>query len=293
MNQDSLSAARFLDRGPSWDTGYIPDPVWVTRGILKPRAEEEEHVLSRYQFNIHLGDPLAVEFYLDGKKRSGVLHFGDLNWTPAGDSCRGTWQQPREMGFVTFSKTFLSQTADEMGFQRLPLHSSFRHNEPLARELVLALLRTEPTDRVYTESLGSALAVHLLRTANPEKSRNLSPSGKLGQQQLQRALDYVESRLGEEVDLTSWAREAGLSPYHFARLFKQTTGSTPHQYLLHRRVERAKTLLAEPQTTISAVSYDLGFASQSHFQRVFRQHTQMTPGEWRSLGASGASSLER
>lgn len=271
-----------VERGPSWDGNKIKEPVWVSRHFLAPQHEEAEHPLSRYQFIVHLGSPTEVETHQNGKRVAGVLHFGDLTWTPAGDSCRGIWHQIREAGFVTLSAPFLESVADEIGVSALPNQTILKLNDPLMRELVLALLRNGGSDRLYRESLGNTLAVHLLKATAERNKRASSVTGKLSSRQLHRAIDYLEAKLSEEIDLKSWAREVGLSPYHFARLFKKTTGLAPHQFVLHRRIERAKSILAASDIPLSSVAYDLGFANQSHFNRVFRQYVQMTPGEWRA-----------
>jgi len=69
--------------------------------------------------------------------------------------------------------------------------------------------------------------------------------------------------------------------HHFSRLFKQSTGTSPHQYLLSRRLDRAKTLLRQHGTTLADVSTSTGFADQSHFTKVFRRFTGVTPSEYR------------
>jgi hypothetical protein len=70
-------------RGPSWNA-EVQDPVWVTRVLLEPRPTEQEHVLSRYQIDVHLGNAQPIELHLGGKKLKRVAHFGDMTWTPAG-----------------------------------------------------------------------------------------------------------------------------------------------------------------------------------------------------------------
>jgi len=72
-----------------------------------------------------------------------------------------------------------------------------------------------------------------------------------------------------------------MSPYHFARLFKQSTGFTPHQYLINSRIERAKMLLAEKKLSIAEICEYVGFRSPSHFIALFRKFTSMTPKAYR------------
>jgi AraC family transcriptional regulator len=87
----------------------------------------------------------------------------------------------------------------------------------------------------------------------------------------------MQAHLDQELSLTALAAVAQMSPYYFSRLFKQSTGLSLHQYLLHQRVERAKHLLADPRRRIADVSQEVGFAAQSHFTTVCRTLVGTTP----------------
>jgi AraC family transcriptional regulator len=96
-----------------------------------------------------------------------------------------------------------------------------------------------------------------------------------------RVIDYIQAHLGEATSLRRLAELAGLSPYHFARLFKRSTGRAPHQYVVWQRIERAKRLLAAGSLPLVQVAFRLGFPSQAHFTTVFRKHVGTTPGAYR------------
>jgi AraC family transcriptional regulator len=81
-------------------------------------------------------------------------------------------------------------------------------------------------------------------------------------------LEYIEANLSRDIHLDELAETASFSPFHFAKLFKQSTGATPHQSILQRRLDRAKELLRKPEMTLSEISLDTGFADQSHFTNV-------------------------
>jgi AraC-like DNA-binding protein len=105
--------------------------------------------------------------------------------------------------------------------------------------------------------------------------------GGLPPQVLRRVREYVDTHVQRNIDLETLANTAQLSVYHFARAFKQSTGVTPHGYLLQRRVERAQELLACTDLTLSEIALQTGFADHSHFARQFRQLTGMSPSEVR------------
>ena len=107
---------------------------------------------------------------------------------------------------------------------------------------------------------------------------------------LNRVTELVERKLGSRVTLAEMARHAGISPFHFCRQFKRATGMTPHQFVLHRRVERAKQrLAARDEATLAEMSGQLGFVSQSHFTTVFRRLAGSTPRAYRELLRVGAA----
>jgi AraC-like DNA-binding protein len=98
---------------------------------------------------------------------------------------------------------------------------------------------------------------------------------------LKRVRDYVDAHLGEEVDLSSLAEIAGLSQGHFIRVFKQSLGITPHCYVMQRRLERAKRMIAETALPLARIALECGFSGQSHLSRRFLQYVGRTPRSFR------------
>jgi AraC-like DNA-binding protein len=109
----------------------------------------------------------------------------------------------------------------------------------------------------------------------PQARGGLSPAA------MRRVHEYVEAHLNNRIELVELSAIAGLSVFHFAREFKQSAGVTPHYYLMRRRVERAKELLASTDLSLSEIAFATGFSDQSHFTRHFRQMIGMTPGQFR------------
>jgi AraC family transcriptional regulator len=98
---------------------------------------------------------------------------------------------------------------------------------------------------------------------------------------MQRVTDFILAHLSQGLSLELLAQQTGLSPYHFARLFRRTTGQSPHQFVLHRRVELAQQLLRETDAPLAYVAQQSGFASQSHLTQVFKRHLGLTPRTYR------------
>jgi AraC-like DNA-binding protein len=105
--------------------------------------------------------------------------------------------------------------------------------------------------------------------------------GGLSGWQRKAVADYIEANLGAVLRLSDMARLARLSPYHFARAFKQSFGIAPHRYHVGRRIERAKDLLGDPANSVTAIALELGFAETSSFSSTFRRVTGASPSGFR------------
>jgi AraC-like DNA-binding protein len=137
------------------------------------------------------------------------------------------------------------------------------------------------TERLFAESLTDALAIHFLRryaTGWPPAAARIDG---LPKSKLRRTTDYIEAHLEHDLPLTEIAAVAQMGLAHFARLFKQATGQTPHRYVIMRRIERAKRLLRETAWPLIEIGHRVGFTDQSYFTTVFRRHVGMTPKAYR------------
>ncbi|MGF1475697.1 MAG: helix-turn-helix domain-containing protein [Geminicoccaceae bacterium] len=135
---------------------------------------------------------------------------------------------------------------------------------------------------LFLESAAQTVTLHLLRhystLTKPEDQRQAD----LTPRYVQRAQDFIEAHLGEDVSLSAIAAAANLSPHHFLRAFKAATGRTPHRYVQERRVELCRRLLETTELPLADIAYQCGFASQSHMTTVFRGTVGTTPGRYRS-----------
>jgi AraC family transcriptional regulator len=131
------------------------------------------------------------------------------------------------------------------------------------------------------ESLANILAVYLIRHVSAPRRPAREPDGKLPPGRLRVVVEYVEDRLDAGVTLKELAAVAHLSPYHFARQFRAATGLPPHQFVIARRVERAKQLLQGGDFSLAQVAARAGFSSQSKFSDHFKRLVGVAPGQFR------------
>ncbi len=136
-------------------------------------------------------------------------------------------------------------------------------------------------NRLYAEALGNVMAHELMRLDNGAVPAKQNVRGGLAGWQQKKLAEYIEEHLAEDISLPALAEIAGLSPFHFARAFKQSFGVPPHRYLVSRRIEKAKNLLATPALPVTQIGLDLGFGEASSFTTAFRKHAGLTPTEYR------------
>jgi AraC family transcriptional regulator len=135
-----------------------------------------------------------------------------------------------------------------------------------------------PITRLYAESTAVIFLEHLTKRVEPSPARTPSGCGRLTQ-----VIEYIHANVDGELSIADLARIAQTSAFHFARQFKASTGVTPHQYVVERRIEMARSLLADPHLSIAAVAYACGFATQAHLTTVFRRLVGETPKAYRTL----------
>jgi AraC family transcriptional regulator len=153
--------------------------------------------------------------------------------------------------------------------------------DPQLETIALSFLSELRSDglggKVYAESLANILVVHLLRHHSSVKLPSVSRHIGLPQTTLSQVIAYIEEHLTKNLSLSDIAAQAHLSPYHFARLFKTSTGLSPHQYVIHRRIDRAKLLLFTTSWSFTTIAHAVGFASESHLALHFKRLTGLTP----------------
>lgn len=244
--------------------------------------------LREHLVTLNCGSPYNLVQRIDGRVHEGRVVKGNIILTPAGHPTEWAWQNEVDVLHLRLTSAFVTKVAAqalEIDPDQVEIVHQFSIAAPMIEQVGRALLselQSEDTgSQLYIESLTNVLAVHLLKhysTAGriPEQIANGLPQYKL-----RCALDYINANLEEAFTLAELAKVVGMSPYYFARQFKQSTGLAPHQYLSERRIERAKELLTDTNASIADIGLRLGFSNQSHFTAQFHKQTGTTPRNFR------------
>ena len=225
----------------------------------------------------------------DGKTHTGLYRRGDFTITPADLPFFARWQGNEHCLKIQLSDYFLRSVAQETMAGRcnsLTILPSFQSQNPqieaIATLLLTELQQNQPGGTLYLDSLANVLAVQLLRNYGSTQSQLPHYKGGLPPHHLSRVLDYIDAHLAQDVKLADLAQLLSMSSFHFSRLFKQSMGISPHQYVIQQRVERAKQLLQQTDHSIIDIALACGFNSHSHLSKQFRQVTGMTPKAFRT-----------
>ena len=229
-----------------------------------------------------------LEYTVDGTKNSltrsqSVVFEPNVSITATGTNA--------ELLFLTFSASLVLQHAASMRlippkstvtFARSELTTDQRLDSLLA-EFAVELATDKPGKEIVMRALVEQVLVHALRNyAQPRLSDQLELSRVgLVDRRIRRSIELMHTQLDQDLTLRTLAAESYLSPFHFARLFKKLTGSTPHNYLAGIRATRAQLLLADTELSITEVGAQVGYLSASHFTKAFRLATGTTPREFR------------
>lgn len=257
---------------------------------IKPQAGEgtchsdDEHTL----FLSLAPRPVRLLHIQGGKTHSGLYGKGDLLITPAQMPIFARWDSDDHYLQIRLKAKFLHNVATETLTQdadQLELFPEFRTRNPQIEALGVMLLsefeQGQVGNQLYVDSLANLLAVNLLRQHTTTQPKLPIYEGGLPQRQLLQVLDYVDAHLAHEIKLADLAQLLDMSQFHFSRLFKQSLGVSPYQYLLQQRVERAKLLLKQTDQSIMDIAMQCGFSSHSHLSKQFRQFMGMSPKVYR------------
>ncbi len=193
------------------------------------------------------------------------------------------WGTTVDVLMVDLNPSRLKEAADSLNLPG-PIDIPERHGDVdsqmahICQALWAESLAGYPLGRLFGESLANALASCLVQRYNASPSPAPAPAaGTLSPRSWRILRSYIEEHLHSDISLDDMARIARLSPYHFSRCFKAMTGTSPHQYLIERRVEHARKLLLNSDHSLANIALQSGFSDQSHLTRHMKRLLGVTP----------------
>jgi AraC-like DNA-binding protein len=229
--------------------------------------------------------------YRVGRRQHDLVAGGFLIGRP-GDEYRCS--HDHVCGDECLSFSFAPELVDAMGGRARWLTQGV---PPLAELMVLGEAAQAVVDGhsdLALDEIGLMLAQRYLRLIGdraPDDSASSTATAADRRRAVEAAL-WIDANCAQPIDLDAAARQAGLSPFHFLRLFRKVLRVTPHQYLLRARLRRAAALLAQQEKPITDIAYDVGFGDLSNFVRSFRRAAGLSPRAFRKLGGNDRKILQ-
>jgi AraC family transcriptional regulator len=285
-----------LFRLPSAETLLVNRSGRTDVAVTRCRCDTPDHGLTdpipqedAFMIGVHVRECPDRDMWLDGRR---------INAEPLGKDCLVIHDLRRRPNFHARSpfhvlyfhipQRTLDSIADDTAAPRI---TDLQHTPGVGREdrvvrdlsqmLLPAFDHRDEVSRLFVDNLTLALCGHVAETYGGLRPNSRLARGGLTPWQERRAKDILDANLAGDISIAHLAHECGLSKSYFSRSFRQTTGLAPHQWLLHRRIEAAKTMLLNADLSLSEIGLACGFGDQSHFTRVFTRMIGVSPGAWR------------
>ena len=220
--------------------------------------------------------------------RSGEQSYAEVRWASVST-------QPTRTLHLRVSGQLIARTAAELikgDSTHTTLVPRVGFQDPLLAQIGFALWREleegSTTGPLYAQSAAQLLVVHVLQHYTVGGRAIGEPAQPLTSAQMNRVAEFVQTHLCHDLSLAVLAEQTGFSPYHFARLFRQATGESPHKYVMRQRIAHAARLLVAGKLPLAQIALECGFANQSHFTQAFRRQLGCTPGVFQREHANGA-----
>lgn len=250
-----------------------------------PPAEFPERVAITHQVAVHFR-PARLGWFLGGHLQTVRVARGSINIVPQGTPLGGYGKDETEFLMFSLDPSFVERIARRVGATTpVELIRNLGASDPQIEHIALAfedeLEMGCPSGHIYGDSLAMALVARLLTKFATCVPVTHDHSRALPFDRVRRAMDYINDNLAEDLALGEIADVAGLNPFYFSRVFRESAGTSPHRYVLRCRIERAKSLLADRRLPLVEIGLCVGFQNQSHFTTLFHRLTGVTPKAYR------------
>jgi AraC family transcriptional regulator len=253
-----------------------------------PPAEMPEHSVIGHGISVNVGAKPTSFAWTKGRDGwdDRPTNPGHCRILTYGESHPSRWLQTYNEVSLIINPQFVADVVEDgLAADRIEFISRHSFVDSVVADFATTfraeLAADAPNGVLYAESLTVGLVLHLLANYGVAKPKVPSPRGKLNAFQLRAVLECIASQLDDDVSLLTLARQAHISPFHFARLFRATVGVSPHQFVVRLRLERAVRFMKAGKMTLAQIAVECGFHDQPHFTRAFQRVFRATPAIYR------------
>ncbi|MGN6528699.1 MAG: helix-turn-helix domain-containing protein [Burkholderiaceae bacterium] len=255
--------------------------------------ETREHRIDGHYLMVKLSPWSIAERCIDGKWHSETQRRGSMAYVP--DDCTHRVRYLRPLGalcLLTLSRQLVDSVAEELN------QPVFRGRPRPARDVDLHLLNSvecldqelrdgNPNGALFAQNFGNMIAAHLVMGYGAATARQRAQQQTLPEKKKKWLDEFIDANLSDAITLDALAKQVGLSPYHFSRLFKNSTGMAPYKYVLHKRIAFAQACLRGDHSSIADIAFACGFNDATQFAKQFRKICGQTPSEYRLASRTG------
>jgi AraC family transcriptional regulator len=259
----------------------------LERHLTDRNVEIPKHRHSAIALSMQLNSSLRLQWKSDSSWQSTITGAGSIILHGCSGSNEAIW----------------NGKYDRLGFELTPAHLakltegrfaggiidfmdrwsfSDQRLEHLLKVLHAELQQGAPAGRLFGEQVGNAIAMLLARQYATVKAGAYGIGGRIPPARLKQVVDYIETHLEQQTHLSDLAQTASMSPFYFARLFKNSMGVSPHKYVAMRRIERAKEMLRRSDMSVFEIGIRVGYLDAKHFRLMFHREVGASPSEFRA-----------
>jgi AraC family transcriptional regulator len=246
---------------------------------LLPPGHVPEHTLERHAIMFNIGAPVSFSRRTPNGWDKCICSKGSvIRLLSCGEREEILWDNEHYVLNLALEPTFIDHL---LGTEKFKFREEHNLQDAFLRDVALKLHQATEVnpiaEKMYLESIVISCSIHLATQYGADRKKIFAPKGKLSSRQLNEVIDYTHSFIHSNISLTELASTAHLSPYHFARLFRQTMGISPYQFVLQLKIEYAKRLIQNQGGSLCEIAYALNFTDQAHFSNVFKKITGVSP----------------